>query len=198
MIKFLNQSNDEPYSIFKKKYEEAIEANQPSIEAISISSFDLKNKIVNSRYVNLKFVDNDRFIFFTNYNSPKSNEFESHKQIAATFFWHAINTQIRIRANIKKTPELFNKKYFKKRSREKNALAISSNQSQPISTHDLIKEKYYNTKKTYDLTNCPEYWGGFEFTPYEIEFWEGSSFRLNKRNLYKKNETQWDHFILEP
>ena len=198
MIKFLKQSNDEPYLIFKKKYEEAIQANQPSIEAISISSFDLKSKIVNSRYVNLKFVDNDRFIFFTNYNSPKSNDFQSHKQIAATFFWHATNTQIRIRANIKKTSESFNKKYFKTRSRAKNALAISSNQSQPISTYELIKEKYDNAIKKYNLTKCPEYWGGYEFTPYEIEFWEGNNFRLNKRNLYKKNDTRWDHFILEP
>ena len=45
---------------------------------------------------------------------------------------------------------------------------------------------------------CPENWGGYSFTPYEIEFWEGNKFRLNKRDLYKKEGNIWNHFILEP
>jgi pyridoxine/pyridoxamine 5'-phosphate oxidase len=44
----------------------------------------------------------------------------------------------------------------------------------------------------------PSYWGGYSFTPYEIEFWEGNEFRLNKRNLYKKDMNKWNHYILEP
>ena len=34
----------------------------------------------------LKIVEDKKFIFFTNYNSPKATQFESHEQIAATFF----------------------------------------------------------------------------------------------------------------
>ena len=41
----------------------------------------------NLRFVNLKFIDNDKFIFFTNYNSPKSLAFETHNQISGLFFW---------------------------------------------------------------------------------------------------------------
>ena len=62
----------EPYNIFRKYYEEAKNKEQKIIEAISISSYDKKNKIVDSRFVNLKYVINDEWIFFSNYNSPRA------------------------------------------------------------------------------------------------------------------------------
>ena len=110
----------------------------------------------------------------------------------------SINVQIRIKAQIKKTSKKFNQKYFFDRSEKKNALAISSNQSLPIDSFNQVKENYYQSLKNDDLNKCPEYWGGYSFTPYEIEFWEGNEYRLNKRNLYRKGNTTWNHFILEP
>ena len=126
MIQFNNLKSDAPYLLLKIKYESALKAGQKNIEAISISSFNKKTNEVESRYVNLKFVINDEFIFFTNYNSPKAKSFYSHNQISALFYWPSINTQIRLKAKIKKTSNKFNQKYFFERSKEKNALAISS------------------------------------------------------------------------
>jgi pyridoxine/pyridoxamine 5'-phosphate oxidase len=34
-----------------------------------------KKNEVDSRYVNLKFISNDEFIFFSNYDSPKASSF---------------------------------------------------------------------------------------------------------------------------
>ena len=198
MIKFNNLNQEIPYQIIKEKYDEASEAGQKDIEAISISSYNKDLSEVNSRYVNIKFITNDEFIFFSNYNSPKALSFNSHSQIAALIYWSSINVQIRIKAKIKKTSYEFNQKYFSHRSEKKNALAISSNQSNPISSYNLVKENYEKSLKNDDLKKCPKYWGGYSFLPYEIEFWEGNEFRLNKRNLYKKDNTSWKHFILEP
>ena len=198
MIIFKNLNKKIPYLLFKKKYEEALRAGQRSIEAISISSFNKEIKEVDSRYVNLKFIMNDEFIFFSNYNSPKALSFVSHDQIAAIFYWPASNVQIRMKAKIKKTSNEFNQKYFFDRSKEKNALAISSNQSNPIRSFDQVKKNYNKSLENDDLKKCPKYWGGYSFKPYEIEFWEGDEFRLNKRNLYKKNKASWNHYILEP
>lgn len=198
MIIFKNLNKKIPYLLFKKKYEEALRAGQKSIEAISISSFNKEIKEVDSRYVNLKFIMNDEFIFFSNYDSPKAAAFNSHNQIAALMYWPSINVQIRMKAKIKKTSNQFNQKYFFDRSKEKNALAISSNQSNPIRSFDQVKKNYNKSLYKDDLKTCPKYWGGFSFLPYEIEFWEGNEFRLNKRNLYKKDNTNWNHYILEP
>jgi len=198
MIQFNNLNPEIPYQILKEKYDEALNAGQSGIEAISISSYNKDKSEVDSRYVNLKFISNDEFIFFSNYNSPKALSFNSHDQIAALLYWPSINVQIRIRAKIKRTTDEFNQKYFFDRSEEKNALAISSNQSKPIDSYNRVRENYNKSLKNDDLKECPKYWGGYSFKPYEIEFWEGNEFRLNKRNLYTKDNTGWNHFILEP
>jgi len=198
MIKFLEINKELPYLIFKKSYCKALEAGQKNIEAIAISSFNTKTQEVDSRFVNLKFITNDEFIFFSNYDSPKALSFKSHKQIAALIFWPSINIQIRMKALIKKTSAEYNQKYFFNRSIEKNALAISSNQSKPVYSFNQVKKNFHESLSNDDLKKCPEHWGGYSFTPYEIEIWEGDEFRLNKRNLYKKDKAAWHHYILEP
>ena len=198
MIQFNNLNQEIPYLIFKEKYDKAVDAGQKGIEAISISSYNKEIAEVDSRYVNLKFITNDEFIFFSNYHSPKASAFNSHNQIAALLYWPSINVQIRIRAKIKKTSNEYNQKYFFDRSEEKNALAISSNQSKPIDSYDQVKENYNKSLKNDDLKKCPEFWGGYSFTPYYFEFWEGHESRLNKREAYEKSDDSWKHLILQP
>jgi pyridoxamine 5'-phosphate oxidase len=198
MIQFNNLNQEMPYLVFKEKYNECINAKQKNIEAISISSYNREISEVDSRYVNLKFVTNDEFIFFSNYNSPKASSFNSHNQIAALVYWPSINVQIRMRAKIKRTTDEFNQNYFFDRSEEKNALAISSNQSKPINSYSQVKENYNKSLKNDDLKKCPEFWGGYSFTPYYFEFWEGHKSRLNKREVYKKSDDIWKHLILQP
>ena len=198
MINFININESKPYNIFKSYFDLALQAKQPNIEAISISSYNKEISEVDSRYVNLKFLLNDEFIFFSNYNSPKASSFNSHNQIAALLYWSSINVQIRMKAKIKRTTDEFNQKYFYYRSEEKNALAISSNQSKPIDSYNQVKENYNKSLKNDDLKKCPEFWGGYSFTPYYFEFWEGHESRLNKREVYEKSDDSWKHLILQP
>lgn len=198
MIRFNNLNQAKPYLLFKSNYDDALNAGQKPIEAITISSYNIKSHEVDSRNVNLKFINNEEFIFFSNYESPKAISFNSHNQIAALVYWPIINVQIRMKAKIKKTSNEYNQKYFSSRLEEKNALAISSNQSKSINSYEQVKKNFTQSLKNDNLKKCPTYWGGFSFTPYEIEFWEGDKFRLNKRNLYKKNKDEWNHSILQP
>lgn len=198
MIEFINQSSETPYILFKNKYDDAIKADQKAIEAISISSYSSSLHEVNSRYINLKIIDNEDFIFFSNYNSPKSIEFKSHSQICALIYWNTINIQIRIKAKITKTNIDFNNDYFRKRSYKKNALAISSNQSQPIESYEAVYENYNAVLKNEDLSICPNHWGGYSFKPYYFEFWHGHNERINKREAYVLNEDNWENFFLQP
>ena len=112
MVKFNNLSQEIPYLLFKKKYDQALKAGQKSIEAISISSYNKGEDEVDSRYVNLKFIINDEFIFFSNYRSAKATAFNSHDQVAALVYWSSTNLQIRMKAKINKTSNEFNQNYF--------------------------------------------------------------------------------------
>jgi pyridoxamine 5'-phosphate oxidase len=198
MIQFNNLNQEIPYLLLKNKYNDAFDEGQKSIEAISISSFNKEINEVDSRYVNLKFIKNDEFIFFSNYDSPKALAFNSHNQITALIYWSSINVQIRMKAKIKKTLNEYNQKYFSHRSEEKNALAISSNQSTPIDSYNQVKENYDKSLTNDDLKKCPEFWGGYSFTPYYFEFWEGHKSRINKREVFNKINGVWEQSFLQP
>jgi pyridoxamine 5'-phosphate oxidase len=198
MIVFNKLSKEEPYILFKKKYDDSLKSNQSNIEAIAISSYSEKLKEVNSRYVNLKFINDKKFIFFSNYNSPKSIEFNSHNQISALIFWSNINLQIRLKGQIEKTNTAFNKNYFIKRDIDKNAIAISSQQSCQVESYADVQKNYLDSFKTNNLTECPDYWGGYFFIPYYFEFWEGHKSRLNKREVFKKHNGVWNKSFLQP
>lgn len=198
MIQFNNLNKEMPYVILKAKYDEALKAGQKAIEAISISSYMNETNEVDSRYVNLKFVENDEFIFFSNYESSKAASFISHSQIAALIYWPTINVQIRMKAKIKKTSDEYNQKYFLNRSVKKNALAISSQQSKPIESYSQVVENYKEALKSDNLKKCPEFWGGYSFSPYYFEFWQGHESRLNKRDIYNKTDGNWKHSFVQP
>ncbi len=198
MITFNNLSKDAPYKRFKKEYDKAVLKNQNIVEAICISSILKDSSLVDSRFVNLKIVKNEEFIFFSNYNSPKSKQFASHNQISAAIFWSETNLQIRMKAKIKRLSKKENDSYFKIRKKSKNALAISSNQSKKANSYEDIMSKYIDVLNKEDLTECPYYWGGFSFKPYYFEFWTGDPNRLNKRDVFSKNRGEWSEFILQP
>jgi pyridoxamine 5'-phosphate oxidase len=198
MFKLTNLNNSTPYNLIEKYYDLAFNKNEENIEAISISSYSSEKNEVDSRFVNLKMIDNDEFIFFSNYQSPKALQFLSNNQIAAVFFWRTINVQIRMKAKIKKLPSEVSDKYFSERSIDKNALAISSRQSQKISSYEDVIKNYNLVLDESNLEIRPDYWGGYSFTPYYFEFWEGHKSRLNKREVFEKNDDSWKHFILQP
>ena len=145
-IALLDLEKSEPYKVFSNYFNEAAKCHQKSIDAIAISSLNSSLNEVSSRFVNLKYIIGDEWIFFSNYKSPKAKDFESHDQISALIFWESINIQIRLKAKIFKSSKKISDDHFMKRSKEKNSLAISSSQSQIISSYEDVKEKYFDVR----------------------------------------------------
>ena len=199
MINFLNPSHEKPYILFQSLYQKAIENGQKGVEAISVSSYNEPLKEVEARYVNLKYIDNNEWIFFSNYLSPKANQFESHDQVSILIYWASINTQIRMKAKIFKTSSEFSDEHFQGRTKEKNALAISSNQSQAVDSFDEVTKNFNETLEIMaSETPRPDFWGGYSFIPYYFEFWQGHENRLNKRHVFRQEDDQWTEQLLQP
>ena len=76
MIKILKKIKKEPYLTFYEKLEEAKKSGQKNVDAVCISSFSKEKNEINSRFVNLKFIDEENWIFFSNYQSIKAHEFK--------------------------------------------------------------------------------------------------------------------------
>ena len=198
MINLKKISCEAPYRVFKDNYDEAIKHKQKNIEAICISSYSKNTNEVNARFVNLKFIQDKKFIFFSNYNSPKAQDFSNHKQITALIYWQNIDVQIRMKALIEKTSPELNQAYFEQRDKKKNALSISSNQSSDIESYEDIQNDYKKALESEDLLICPKYWGGYFFVPFYFEFWQGHASRINKREIYELKDNEWMKGYLQP
>tara|TARA_B100000242_G_scaffold236765_1_gene176633 strand:- start:1403 stop:2002 length:600 start_codon:yes stop_codon:yes gene_type:complete len=199
MINLEKISEKEPYKVFLDYHNAAKLNGQKNVEAISISSFNFENNQVESRYVNLKYIIDEEWIFFSNYNSKKASDFSSHDQISVLFYWDLLNVQIRIKAHIKKTDSAFSDLHYSKRNMSKNAIAVSSKQSKQIDSYDEVVSNYQSALNNKDvLKKRPHYWGGYSFTPFYFEFWEGHEFRLNKRNIFHISDNEWKSFIIQP
>lgn len=199
MIKILDLDKSPPYKKLKILYHEAVNNNQSSIEVMSVSSYSTKHDEVDSRFVNLKYICKDKWIFFSNYESKKAEQFNSHNQVSALLYWNKIDVQIRIKGKVEITKEDFSDKHYSVRNLFKNALAHSSKQSQKIRSFKLIEDKHNEFLQKEDLLKKrPQNWGGFSITPYYIEFWKGHKSRLNYREVFELKNKEWISFILQP
>lgn len=197
MINLENITEDEPYVCFRDLYYNAITYSQKNIEAAAISTVSIDKK-PSSRFVNIKYV-NDKFIFFSNYNSQKGNDLDNNNNASLLFFWNAINVQIRIEGSVHKTTSVFSDKHFDSRTREKNITSIISRQSSKVRNYEDLVEKYNLAAKDFSHKeiNRPDHWGGYELDPKSFEFWYGSESRLNKRKKFIKSSNKWNYFYLE-
>lgn len=199
MFEIKSKIIEAPYKKFYHFYDEAIKQNQSNPEAMVISSYNPSLNKVDSRFVNLKYIIDEEWIFFSNYNSPKALQFKSHDQISVLFYWNVLNLQIRIQSRIKKTKSEISDEHFALRTPEKNILAVISEQSNEIESYDDLVEKYSEHKNNHQIiSKRPNYWGGFTFKPYSFEFWTGQKFRLNLRESYFLESNKWKKKILQP
>ena len=112
--------------------------------------------------------------------------------------WY-VYPNIRIKANIFKTAQEFSDAHYLGRSVNKNALAHSSSQSSYVESYGSVVDAYNRALADDNLlSKRPHYWGGFSFKPYYFEFWQGAEHRLNKRDIYKIENNDWKHSMLQP
>ena len=197
MIKFNLRKNIEPYEVFLKNYKLAESASQGNIEAACLSTCSSK-KIPHSRFINIKYINDNEFIFFSNYQSLKAEDIQDNNNVALTFYWNSTNTQIRVEGNIMKLDEDSSNKHWMQRNRDKNALAISSDQSSPSINFEKIIEDYQYVLNVPGSLQRPDYWGGYIIIPNYFEFWTGHKSRLNNRKVFEINNGSWKSKILQP
>tara|TARA_B100000029_G_scaffold514538_1_gene617795 strand:- start:3332 stop:3928 length:597 start_codon:yes stop_codon:yes gene_type:complete len=198
MLTISNLPDTQPYKLFQENYLAAEQAGQSLPYAFAISSYNPSTNQVDSRFVNLKFIDGEDWIFFTNYHSPKAQAFKLHDQVAVLFNWFSTQTQIRIQAKICMLDAKKSDEHFSSRIKEKNAVAIFSQQSQPAKSYEDLEARYQQTLDYDNLFHRPDHWGGYVFKPFYFEFWTANNTRLNHRHAFELIDGNWQGSILEP
>ncbi|MCO6381639.1 MAG: pyridoxamine 5'-phosphate oxidase [Vannielia sp.] len=174
-------AGDDPFALARGWFGEAegSELNDP--DAIALATVD-EAGMPNARMVLLKEIEEDAFLFYTNWGSAKAQEVDVNGK--AAFVWHAksLRRQIRVRGVTEREDGQKADAYFASRSLKSRLGAWASRQSTPLSSRaTLISEVAKVTAKHGKNPERPPFWGGIRILPLEIEFWADGAFRLHDR-----------------
>ena len=191
---------DDPLELFKIWMLEAEkkEINDPN--ALSLATAN-KNNEPSVRMVLLKGVSQKGFVFYTNLNSPKSDDIKKNSKAAMCFHWKSLQRQIRISGSVSQVSDKEADDYFNSRPYESRIGAWASDQSKAMNKRDELLKKINEFKKKYkDENNLPrpKHWSGWCLSPSSIEFWLGDNYRIHERLRYIKISEKWKKEILYP
>ncbi|OOF55077.1 pyridoxamine 5'-phosphate oxidase [Rodentibacter genomosp. 2] len=190
--------NENPISQFELWMNEAItsQVNEPT--AMNVATVD-ENGRPSSRMVLLKEVNQQGFVFFTNYHSKKGRSVEHNPYVALTFFWPELERQVRIEGKVVKISDKQSDEYFASRPYTSRIGAWASKQSAVISGYKSLLAKAALIAARYPINvPRPEHWGGYLVIPDCVEFWQGRPSRLHDRIQYRLENNIWIRERLSP
>ena len=152
------------------------------------------------RMVLLKDVDEQGFVFYTNFESQKGEELLQTKKAALCFHWKSLRRSVRVNGNVEVVSDAEADAYFNSRARDSRIGAWASQQSKAMAGRFSLEAAVakYATKYAVGAIPRPPHWSGFRIKPTRIEFWQDKPFRLHERRQYQKTEDGWTKSILYP
>jgi pyridoxamine 5'-phosphate oxidase len=189
----------DPIKQFQTWFNEALAANLPLPEAMTLATAT-PNGRPSARMVLLKQVDNDGFVFYTNYRSAKAAQLDTNPYAALVFYWAQLDRQVRVEGSVSKTSPEESRDYFRTRPRESQIGAWASEQSAVIAGREVLEQRARELEALYgdrDIDH-PEHWGGYRVKPDRIEFWKSGVGRLHDRILYQRAAGGWTITRLAP
>ncbi|MBS3798171.1 MULTISPECIES: pyridoxamine 5'-phosphate oxidase [unclassified Pseudoalteromonas] len=190
----------DPIAQFEKWLEQAIKAQIPDPTAMVVATVDEQGQ-PSQRIVLLKHLDEKGFVFFTNTGSRKASELAKNNKISLHFPWHMFERQVIVYGEAQPLPVSDVAKYFLSRPKESQLAAWASSQSRPVSSRQVLMEKFTQMKNKFAKGEIPlpDFWGGYCVKPTKVEFWQGGAHRLHDRFMYiRQQDNSWQVERLNP
>lgn len=192
--------HQDPIQQFISWFNDAQVAQIKEPNAMTLSTVNSSGR-PSARIVLLKGIENNRFVFYTNYQSNKGKDLDENSACALTFFWAELERQIRIEGNATRVDQSTSEDYFQSRPRNAQLGAWASPQSTPIESRKILEERIQQLEERFkgqEVLPKPHQWGGYAIEPKLIEFWQGRESRLHDRLLYSREENTWKITRLAP
>nr|WP_314877362.1 pyridoxamine 5'-phosphate oxidase [uncultured Pseudomonas sp.] len=196
-----SQAPDEPFALFHQWFADAVETEQAPVEAnaMTLATVDADGR-PHCRVLLLKGLDTQGFTFFSNYDSAKGQHLQANPFAAMTFFWPALERQVRIEGRVEKVTAQESDDYYQVRPLGSRLGAWASPQSRVITGREELEALVKATEERFSeiQPHCPEHWGGYRLLPERVEFWQGRASRLHDRLNYLLVAGQWGRERLAP
>ena len=174
-------AGDDPFAIVRAWQAEAAQSEPNDPNAIALATVDADG-MPDVRMVLLKDVEDDGFVFYTNYDSAKGRQIAQTGTAAFVLHWKSLRRQIRVRGTVTREDGPQADAYYASRALQSRLGAWASHQSQPLDGRATLMAEAARQGLIHG-TNPPRppFWGGFRITPVSIEFWADGAFRLHDR-----------------
>jgi pyridoxamine 5'-phosphate oxidase len=193
-----SETQADPFEQFALWFEDAMTAGFKDPNAMCISTADRQGK-PSSRMVLLKGFDANGFVFYTNYESRKSDQINENPYASLLFYWDKLERQVRIEGRLEKTSHEESRQYYNSRPYDSRIGARASMQSKELSSRaKLAAEVAKEVAKHPIKPPLPDYWGGYRLKPTYFEFWQGRRNRLHDRITYSLENNSWKTSRLYP
>lgn len=190
-----------PITFFKQWFTEAEQAEVTEVNAISLATVG-KDMQPHVRTVLLKGIENDHFVFYSNYNSNKGQEIAANSKVAILFFWKELQRQVRIEGVASLVDAAISDAYFDIRPDDSKIGAIASPQSTIIQNRAVLEQRVQEVAQQFmegQQIPRPSYWGGYQIDAHKIEFWQGRASRLHDRIVFEKiDNNNWKKYRIAP
>ena len=195
----ISDLGNDPWATLESWVQQAVAAGIQDPTAFHLTTLD-SDGFPHGRVVLLRDTRQGELVFYTNYRSEKGQDLLANPKAGATFFWPHADRQIRIRGTVSKVTESESDAYFNSRPEASRLGAWASNQSQVVTSRELLDAQFQQAKAKFSdgAVPRPPHWGGFALRPAVIEFWQGRPSRLHDRVKCVRTESGWDLVRLQP
>lgn len=195
------EANPNPFDQFRDWWDEVANTNIMEANAMAITTVGT-DMVPQTRMVLMKDFGESGLVFYTNYGSAKARAIAENPNVCSLFYWPTVQRQVRFTGVATRVSAEESDAYFRVRPRGSQLGAWSSDQSQPITSADELRQAYAEFEAKFadvDEIPRPEDWGGFRIAPTRIEFWQGRENRLHDRIVYTFDDAgNWQHSRLAP
>ncbi|HBO6312051.1 TPA: pyridoxamine 5'-phosphate oxidase, partial [Pseudomonas aeruginosa] len=148
----LSEANapSDPFSLFRQWFDDAVKTERLPVEpnAMTLATVDADG-YPHCRILLLKGLDERGFTFFTNYESAKGRQLAANPRAAMTFFWPALERQVRIEGSVEKVTPEESDAYYQVRPLGSRLGAWASPQSRVIADRAELERLLADTERRF-------------------------------------------------